>query len=98
LPQTPAQQILMSAADRWGLLGLVAMIRAGAGRVSGFAQLISLYVSLSVPSLKVRERKRGAVLRSGACARLPPLVPFFFLSLFLVGNIELFIDMCGYLG
>lgn|ERR1700722_8533579 len=30
-PQTPAQQILMSAADRWGLLGLLAMIK-GAGR------------------------------------------------------------------
>jgi CCR4-NOT transcription complex subunit 2 len=27
LPQTPAQQILMSAADRWGLLGLLAMIK-----------------------------------------------------------------------
>ena len=28
LPQTPAQQVLMSAADRWGLLGLLAMIRS----------------------------------------------------------------------
>ncbi|KZT37338.1 hypothetical protein SISSUDRAFT_1034149 [Sistotremastrum suecicum HHB10207 ss-3] len=28
LPQTPAQQILMSAADRWGLLGLLAMIKS----------------------------------------------------------------------
>ncbi|KAF9068589.1 hypothetical protein BDP27DRAFT_1392687 [Rhodocollybia butyracea] len=27
-PQTPAQQILMSAADRWGLLGLLAMIKS----------------------------------------------------------------------
>jgi CCR4-NOT transcription complex subunit 2 len=27
LPQTPAQQILMSAADRWGLLGLIAAIK-----------------------------------------------------------------------
>jgi CCR4-NOT transcription complex subunit 2 len=27
-PETPAQQILMSAADRWGLLGLLAMIKA----------------------------------------------------------------------
>ena len=26
-PQTPAQQILMSAADRWGLLGLLEMIK-----------------------------------------------------------------------
>ena len=26
-PQTPAQQILMSAADRWGLLGLLAAIK-----------------------------------------------------------------------
>ncbi|KAJ7465216.1 NOT2 family protein [Mycena latifolia] len=26
-PQTPAQQVLISAADRWGLLGLLAMIR-----------------------------------------------------------------------
>ncbi|TFK70534.1 hypothetical protein BDN72DRAFT_877708 [Pluteus cervinus] len=26
-PQTPAQQVLMSAADRWGLLGLLAMIK-----------------------------------------------------------------------
>jgi CCR4-NOT transcription complex subunit 2 len=26
-PQTPAQQILMSAADRWGLLGLLQMIK-----------------------------------------------------------------------
>lgn len=26
-PQTPAQQILVSAADRWGLLGLLAMIK-----------------------------------------------------------------------
>lgn len=27
-PETPAQQILMSAADRWGLLGLLAMIKS----------------------------------------------------------------------
>ncbi|KDQ62074.1 hypothetical protein JAAARDRAFT_189448 [Jaapia argillacea MUCL 33604] len=27
LPQTPAQQILLSPADRWGLLGLIAMIK-----------------------------------------------------------------------
>ncbi|KAF8267634.1 hypothetical protein EI94DRAFT_1289866 [Lactarius quietus] len=27
VPQTPAQQVLMSAADRWGLLGLLAMIK-----------------------------------------------------------------------
>ncbi|KAJ7243656.1 hypothetical protein C8J57DRAFT_1083571, partial [Mycena rebaudengoi] len=33
--QTPAQQILMSAADRWGLLGLLAMIRE-AGDAGGF--------------------------------------------------------------
>jgi CCR4-NOT transcription complex subunit 2 len=26
-PQTPAQQVLMSPADRWGLLGLLAMIK-----------------------------------------------------------------------
>jgi CCR4-NOT transcription complex subunit 2 len=30
-PQTPAQQVLISAADRWGLLGLLAVIK-GAGR------------------------------------------------------------------
>ncbi|KAJ6466309.1 hypothetical protein C8R45DRAFT_485452 [Mycena sanguinolenta] len=41
-PQTPAQQVLVSAADRWGLLGLLAMIResdgdfdSGAGRRLG---------------------------------------------------------------
>ncbi|TFK40477.1 hypothetical protein BDQ12DRAFT_679493 [Crucibulum laeve] len=28
LPQTPAQQILMSAADRWGLLSLIAMMKS----------------------------------------------------------------------
>lgn len=28
VPQTPAQQVLMSAADRWGLLGLLAMIKS----------------------------------------------------------------------
>ena len=28
LPQTPAQQVLMSPADRWGLLGLLAMIKS----------------------------------------------------------------------
>jgi len=28
LPQTPAQQVLMSPADRWGLLGLLALIRS----------------------------------------------------------------------
>ncbi|KAF8527030.1 hypothetical protein BU17DRAFT_74080 [Hysterangium stoloniferum] len=28
LPQTPAQQILMSPADRWGLLGLLALIKS----------------------------------------------------------------------
>ncbi|THH17260.1 hypothetical protein EW146_g3510 [Bondarzewia mesenterica] len=28
LPQTPAQQVLVSAADRWGLLGLLAMIKS----------------------------------------------------------------------
>jgi CCR4-NOT transcription complex subunit 2 len=27
-PQTPAQQVLVSAADRWGLLGLLAMIQS----------------------------------------------------------------------
>ncbi|TFK48768.1 hypothetical protein OE88DRAFT_1663920 [Heliocybe sulcata] len=27
VPQTPAQQVLMSPADRWGLLGLIAMIK-----------------------------------------------------------------------
>ena len=29
VPQTPAQQILISPADRWGLLGLLAVIRSG---------------------------------------------------------------------
>ncbi|EIW81078.1 hypothetical protein CONPUDRAFT_124008 [Coniophora puteana RWD-64-598 SS2] len=29
-PETPAQQVLMSAADRWGLLGLIAMIKNAA--------------------------------------------------------------------
>ncbi|KAJ7164773.1 NOT2 family protein [Mycena crocata] len=33
-PQTPAQQVLVSAADRWGLLGLLAMIRE-AGEAGG---------------------------------------------------------------
>jgi len=28
LPQTPAQQILVSPADRWGLMGLLALIKA----------------------------------------------------------------------
>ncbi|KAI0345617.1 hypothetical protein BDW22DRAFT_1369761 [Trametopsis cervina] len=28
VPQTPAQQVLMSPADRWGLLGLLAMIKS----------------------------------------------------------------------
>ncbi|KAH0586011.1 hypothetical protein H2248_007288 [Termitomyces sp. 'cryptogamus'] len=28
-PQTPAQQVLVSAADRWGLLGLLAMLKNG---------------------------------------------------------------------
>ncbi|KAI0088606.1 hypothetical protein BDY19DRAFT_906609 [Irpex rosettiformis] len=28
IPQTPAQQVLMSPADRWGLLGLLAMIKS----------------------------------------------------------------------
>ncbi|KAI0258819.1 hypothetical protein BC834DRAFT_909402 [Gloeopeniophorella convolvens] len=28
VPQTPAQQVLMSAADRWGLLGLLAMLKS----------------------------------------------------------------------
>ncbi|KAF8635824.1 hypothetical protein AX15_000023 [Amanita polypyramis BW_CC] len=32
-PQTPAQQVLMSAADRWGLLGLLAMIKGAAADV-----------------------------------------------------------------
>ncbi|KIL67760.1 hypothetical protein M378DRAFT_101272 [Amanita muscaria Koide BX008] len=32
-PQTPAQQVLMSAADRWGLLGLLAMIKNAAADV-----------------------------------------------------------------
>ncbi|KAF9265222.1 hypothetical protein L218DRAFT_860846 [Marasmius fiardii PR-910] len=32
-PQTPAQQILMSAADRWGLLGLLAMIKNAGSEV-----------------------------------------------------------------
>ena len=26
-PQTPAQQVLISAADRWGLLALIALMR-----------------------------------------------------------------------
>ena len=34
-PQTPAQQILMSAADRWGLLGLLAMIKNVGSEVDG---------------------------------------------------------------
>ncbi|THV03631.1 hypothetical protein K435DRAFT_791661 [Dendrothele bispora CBS 962.96] len=34
-PQTPAQQILMSAADRWGLLGLLAMIKNAGTDVDG---------------------------------------------------------------
>ncbi|KII91068.1 hypothetical protein PLICRDRAFT_80682, partial [Plicaturopsis crispa FD-325 SS-3] len=34
-PQTPAQQILMSAADRWGLLGLLAMIKSAPSDVDG---------------------------------------------------------------
>jgi CCR4-NOT transcription complex subunit 2 len=34
-PQTPAQQILMSAADRWGLLGLLAMIKNAGSEVDG---------------------------------------------------------------
>ena len=29
VPQTPAQQVLMSPADRWGLLGLLALIKSG---------------------------------------------------------------------
>ncbi|KAH9850189.1 hypothetical protein C2E23DRAFT_887620 [Lenzites betulinus] len=29
VPQTPAQQVLMSPADRWGLLGLLAIIKSG---------------------------------------------------------------------
>ena len=28
VPQTPAQQVLMSPADRWGLLGLLALIKS----------------------------------------------------------------------
>lgn len=28
LPETPAQQVLVSAADRWGLLGLIAMVKS----------------------------------------------------------------------
>ena len=28
VPQTPAQQVLISPADRWGLLGLLAVIRS----------------------------------------------------------------------
>jgi len=32
-PQTPAQQVLMSAADRWGLLGLLAMIKSAGADV-----------------------------------------------------------------
>lgn len=28
LPETPAQQVLISAADRWGLLGLIAMVKS----------------------------------------------------------------------
>lgn len=27
-PQTPAQQLLVSPADRWGLLGLLALIKS----------------------------------------------------------------------
>jgi CCR4-NOT transcription complex subunit 2 len=34
-PQTPAQQVLMSAADRWGLLGLLAMIKSAGSEVDG---------------------------------------------------------------
>ena len=28
VPQTPAQQVLMSPADKWGLLGLLAIIKS----------------------------------------------------------------------
>ncbi|KAF7977699.1 hypothetical protein HWV62_2958 [Athelia sp. TMB] len=34
-PQTPAQQVLMSAADRWGLLGLLAMIKNAGAELDG---------------------------------------------------------------
>lgn len=34
-PQTPAQQVLMSAADRWGLLGLLAMIKSAGSELDG---------------------------------------------------------------
>ncbi|KAE9396108.1 hypothetical protein BT96DRAFT_861243 [Gymnopus androsaceus JB14] len=39
-PQTPAQQVLMSAADRWGLLGLLAMIKnAGSDADQGLSSV-----------------------------------------------------------
>jgi CCR4-NOT transcription complex subunit 2 len=34
-PQTPAQQVLMSAADRWGLLALLALIKSAENEVDG---------------------------------------------------------------
>jgi CCR4-NOT transcription complex subunit 2 len=48
-PQTPAQQVLMSAADRWGLLGLLAMIQnAGSDADQG---LISVGTDLGTMGL-----------------------------------------------
>jgi len=34
-PQTPAQQVLISPADRWGLLGLLEMIKNASADVDG---------------------------------------------------------------
>jgi CCR4-NOT transcription complex subunit 2 len=34
-PQTPAQQVLISPADRWGLLGLLEMIKNASSDVDG---------------------------------------------------------------
>jgi CCR4-NOT transcription complex subunit 2 len=50
LPQTPAQQVLVSAADRWGLLGLIAMIK----NENTDAQLLSVGTDLATMGLDMQ--------------------------------------------
>lgn len=51
LPQTPAQQVLISPADRWGLLGLLALIKSA----DSDSNLLSIGTDLGTMGLDMQQ-------------------------------------------
>jgi len=68
MTQTPAQQVLSSAADRWGLLGLLTMIRS----VDPDTAMLGMGVDLSLAGfdLGVQECVLGLTARPLTCCEL----------------------------